>query len=267
MADYYKTLNQETGDERVVILFTDSKVETAESSHPRYEYILDALHNKESDEKIQELLHHTANEVSRRLIAVTDRISVSNGSVYVDGVETHDVITDHIIQKLESGDNDYLRVVKFYENLMQNPSEYAREQLFSWLQANDMLSLTVDGHVLGYKGVTSRITSVHSGQAYVDGKLFRGQIPYAIGAVATMPRNQVESDPKVSCAPGLHIGTYDYAVGWGSMVLEVTFNPRDAVSVPSHDTAKLRTCAFKAKDVSKSPYQGTSYYEDDQFDW
>jgi hypothetical protein len=63
----------------------------------------------------------------------------------------------------------------------------------------------------------------------------------------------------VACAPGLHIGTYNYAHGTyggaGSIVLAVLVDPADVVSVPTdHNNQKCRCCAFKVLSTVTKEY-------------
>lgn len=266
LCKYYTQRNNESGEVTTVIIFPDLTVESVKADAPQYDSVMELLKAGATPDEVTESLNVTATRLERALIPVSDRISVMNGNVFVDGDVVHNAITQHLLQKMESGDNSYLSVVRFYENLLQNPSEASREQLFEWLVNHDMFALTEDGEVFGYKGVSLDHRSINRGSAYVDGKLVTGTIPYRNGSVVTMPRSQVESDPMRPCAPGLHIGTWNYASNWGRLVLGVTFNPRDVVSVPSHETSKLRVCRLRITDQVEGPTQRTSWDVNDYID-
>jgi hypothetical protein len=151
------------------------------------------------------------------------------------------------------------------ERLQNNPSYKAIEDLFSWLLANDMVTIDEDGYVVGHKGITREGTSVNSGVAWVNGVRFEGQIPYAPGDTVHMPRNMVCDDREVSCAPGLHIGTHQYAFRWGQRTIAVRFDPAHVVSVPNRETCKMRVEQFQVICEIDRPIDVTqvTYYDGD----
>jgi len=65
---------------------------------------------------------------------------------------------------------------------------------------------------------------------------------YMPGKIIEMPREQVCADRHQACAAGIHVGTLSYAKGFSTIVILLKVNPRDAVSVPIHETQKLRVC-------------------------
>jgi hypothetical protein len=159
---------------------------------------------------------------------------------------------------------DFEPLVKFMDNVMDNPNEHSRTQLYDWLSQRDF-TITSDGYIVGYKGVERNgdsYRSVSSGvepvYVEVDGETTRhtGRIPNPIGATVSMDRNLVQHDPSVGCHVGLHVGTYEYAKGWAhGALLEVHVNPRDVVSVPTDCSwAKVRTCRYQVVDVIDSEY-------------
>lgn len=282
--EYYTTRNNETGQEKMVVIFSTGAIRAVERSHPKFTEIKSLLdRDRDAEDEATSLIDSLEQELNEHLISLTERISVANGHLVVDGDIVDNALSQHIMQMLDSGDQEYLSVVRFYENLLQNPDPVAREGLYGWLTAVGMFALDENGYVLGYKGVTHDGKSRNSGRAYINGELHRGRIPYPLGAVATMPRAEVEADPNNACAPGLHIGTWDYARGWGDKVIKVVFNPRDAVAVPHRETSKLRVCRFVVQEEIEVPHDKTSfrggdhsyldddeygdgYYDDDDYD-
>jgi len=102
--------------------------------------------------------------------------------------------------------------------------------------------------VLGYKGVRedhfscsgNRTTRVISG--HVDGQ---GRIRNQVGDYLEVERSDVDDNRERGCSSGLHVGSFDYAKGFGNITKLVEFNPKDAVSVPSDcEYQKLRVCAY-----------------------
>lgn len=95
----------------------------------------------------------------------------------------------------------------------------------------------------------------------VDGVAHTGHIPNPVGAVVEMARTQVDGDREVGCSQDLHVGTYEYAISFGSKLLICTVNPRDVVSVPSCSAfQKLRTCRYQVSEVRSARLNVTTYF-------
>lgn len=251
---------------KLMIIFSDGSPRSVMNDHPSFGELRQACLDNKSEQEIKDILDKEQNTLRDKLGEVlTDRISVENGHIMVDGRAVHNTLGNHILAMMKKGDKNYINVARFYENLMQNPSEYAREQLYDWLTAVGMFALDSRGYVLGYKGVTHDDMSRRSGYAYVQGNLVRGAIPYRNEEVVTMRREDVEDNPDVACSTGLHIGTYEYAKNWGSKVKLVAFNPRDVVSVPRDHFQKLRVCRLASLEDTVDPYGYTSFNEDDKY--
>jgi hypothetical protein len=136
-------------------------------------------------------------------------------------------------------------MVKFLENLMQNPSKRAVDETY-WFLENYGLPITDDGCFLAYKAVRNDYTDIYSG------KFFNG-----IGGVVSMPRNMVDDNYGIDCSNGLHVGALDYVVQYGhfkkgeapvaggNRLLIVKVNPKDVVSVPKYEGhTKMRVCEY-----------------------
>lgn len=138
----------------------------------------------------------------------------------------------HLINNFTEGDD---RWKHFIRRLSQNPSKKVTDHLFRFLSSCPGITIDENGCVLAFKGVQYDLTDVQTG--------FN---EHCIGAEISMPRNQVEDDPEVACAAGLHAGSLSYATNWGHRVVIVRIDPKDVVSVP-YDTQsqKLRCCAYK----------------------
>src|ERR1039458_2278352 len=229
----------------------------ANDGHPQWQEILDAIASLAEYEELV-LLFSPAQAVSDRFERLTDRVTVRNGMIYFDGDAVDNVITEHIVRALGESQSsserdatlahdDFTALVNFLEKLMTNLESDSREQLYHWLNAKDF-TITADGDIVGYKGCRYSVDNVpisqNSGHAFADGvEYMHDQIPYRDGTVVEMPRSEVTFDPSSVCSVGLHVGTHSYArtYAYGCM-LEVHVNPRDVVSVPSHDAEKMRVC-------------------------
>lgn len=248
----------------------NGKPYVADGGHTNWTKIVTAIVSSDdtADESQLARLFDPAEQAQDYFSKVSERVSISGGHVFLDGDEIDGGLSNHIARYI--GDNDESKaqpLVNFLENVMTNPNEHSREQLYDWLSRYDF-AITDEGNFLAYKGVVSGSSadgypyqSSSSGTAIVDGKKFSGRIPNKVGAVVEMPRTSVQHDPSVGCHTGLHAGTWEYASTFTTgPVLLVEINPRDVVSVPTDcDWQKIRTCRYTVKEVITSKLD-QSYY-------
>ena len=259
---------------QVVTAFIDGDLKTITSDHPYFDEVFNRL--KVGNEEGLAELFDPAEKISRAFAKVSEQVAIKDGRVLFEGEEVRGLISDHILKFYDQGLEDYAPIVKFLEKIKQNPQEESRNMAYDWiLQAG--LTINKDGDVIGYKGVRRDFTSVNAGPAIVNGEEFNGHVPNDPGNVIEMPRASVTFDPNNSCASGLHVGTFDHARGFGSggHILELAVNPRDIVSVPSHDTTKMRVCRYRVVDSIENPYEvayvdsgfDEDWEEDDLLEW
>lgn len=131
-------------------------------------------------------------------------------------------------------------LIRFIDNLMQNPSKASVDQLY-WFLNQHGLPITEDGCFLAYKAINKDYTDKYT-----------GKISNKVGTVVSMSRNMVMDDPEQACSYGLHCGSLTYARNYGGydcVMVIVKVNPRDAVSVPKNEcTEKLRVCEYTVVD-------------------
>jgi len=146
-------------------------------------------------------------------------------------------------------------LLKFWENLKQNPSYRSREQLFKFLEHNGH-PFTDDGCFIAYRGVTEDFKDKHT-----------GKFDNSPGAICEMPREQVDDDPTRTCSAGLHAAAWNYASNWSGTRVEVKINPKDVVAVPiDYNGEKMRICKFEVLQVCEKPIENqTVYGRENQF--
>ncbi len=162
------------------------------------------------------------------------KVTVVDGEVLYDGVATHNTVVDRILTMIDEGFT-VGPMLRFLENLMENPSFRAVQELYGFLEASD-LPITPDGYFLAYKMVRDNYTDHHS-----------GKFDNSVGATPSMPRNEVNENPNQTCSSGLHVCAQGYLgfYGGGGRTMLCKVNPRDVVSVPiDYNNAKMRTCAY-----------------------
>lgn len=200
----------------------------------------------ENIDKITEALKEKAFDRIPRLmdskIAIQEYISphglVSTAdTIYYNGIKLDNVVTQHISKMIRDG-FDIDPMLKYLENLLENPSEFAINELFLWQQRSGM-PITEDGHFLALKKVRSDFGSFYDSGATKN-------IP---GTFIEMPREHVRADRNITCSYGFHFCSYDYLdayFGGKGTVLLLKINPRDVVSIPSdHNNAKGRACKYE----------------------
>lgn len=166
------------------------------------------------------------------------KITVKGGHVYYGPTLLSGVVVDRILSMIAEG-FDASPMIKFLENLYNNPSATAIAELYLWLEASD-LPITEDGFFLAYKKVRSDYLDIHS-----------GTMSNAPGLTVEMPRNQVDDNRNNTCSRGLHFCSESYLGNFGShstdsdRVVLVKVNPADVVSIPSdYSNAKGRTAKY-----------------------
>ncbi|MDW9491742.1 hypothetical protein [Sinorhizobium meliloti] len=168
--------------------------------------------------------------------ATFGRVEITEGEVVFNGIVQSGYMADRILQHLHAG-VDIGPYARFLDNLMDNPSEYVREDLFKWVEAGDM-PFTEDGCFLAYKYVREDYYSAHSGK---NGKVFHG-----LGEFVTMPRS--ECDPsRSSCSTGLHFCSFKYLGDYNQnrRIIIVKVHPSNVTAIPpDYGMQKGRCCAY-----------------------
>jgi hypothetical protein len=215
-----------------IILVIDGKSHTvSRDTHISYNKIVEALKSQDWD-TIRELV-----EPKKAIINFGQgNISIEGDHVLWKGKHFHNALASRMIEMfLEGFPVDPM--VRFMENLMQNPSMRSVDQLYSFLERNS-LPITEDGHFLAYKKVRTDYLDIHS-----------GTISNHIGAVVEMDRNMVDDNPNSTCSAGLHFCSESYLDHFGHStdpVMILKINPADVVSIPTdYNGAKGRCCRYE----------------------
>ena len=148
-------------------------------------------------------------------------------------------LTNRILDLIRQGDVGYKTLVNFLEKLMENPSRRAVEELYGFLDANDIV-ICEDGFFYAWKKVASNFMDIHS-----------GTISNAVGTSPRVARNMVDENSNVTCSYGLHVCSKSYlrnfgSGGGGDRVVKVKVNPADVVAIPAdYNNAKMRCCGYE----------------------
>lgn len=161
--------------------------------------------------------------------------------LHFQGERVPQEINQKFVAMAEAGE-DPRPLMRFFQRLQNNPSFRSVKQLFRFISQKN-IPIGQDGCILAYKAVRRDYWDKHTGKTF----------QYKVGSVIQMPRNQISDDPKVACAPGLHVGARDYLgsdgktgpsnYGTGDLWMIVKVDPADVVSVPyDYDSRKMRVC-------------------------
>jgi hypothetical protein len=240
---------------------------TVDSTSYNFDEIVDAVRADAYSEVFD--LIDLAKAAGKRFSELTERVSVRDGNVYFDGDIVHNSLADAIVRALSEG-AEFIGLVNFLEKIHQNPRKHSRENLYDWLNTHEF-TITNDGDLVGYKGVSEDMTSISAGPGIVNGVETNGHLDNSVGNVVSIARSYVQHDPSIGCSTGLHVGTWDYASSFGPVVVKVLVNPRDVVSVPTDcNWAKMRVSRYKVVEVLDNPVYSLidpSEYDEWDEDW
>jgi len=231
-----------------------TKFVQAHNSHPKFKEIVE-LAKKGDFSTAADLVSVKA--VVTKAIAGTDA-TLDGSNVYYKGEVVHSNLARRIVDLAREG-FDAKPLLLFLENLMNNPSKRAVDELYGFLEASS-LPITDDGHFLAYKSVRSDFTDHHT-----------GTMDNSVGTVVEMQRNQVCEDKDKTCSYGLHFAAHEYASTFGghdSRMVIVKINPADVVSIPSdYNNQKGRACKYLILEevgMSDEKLVGVSFVETEE---
>ena len=215
-----------------IILVIDGKSHTiSKDTHIAYGKIVDALKAQDWD---------ALRDCVEPKKAIVDfgkgYVSIVGGDVFWKGQPFHNALATRMIEMYQDG-FPIDPMIRFMENLMNNPSKRSVDQVYGFLEKNK-LPITEDGYFLAYKRVREDYKDIHS-----------GTFDNSIGQVVSMDRNLVDDNPDSHCSTGLHFCSETYLGSFGNShqpVMILKINPADVVSIPTdYDGAKGRCMKYE----------------------
>jgi len=239
-------------DSGSISVIIDGDSHTVAVDHVNCDSIVIALKNNDVNKLLK--LMDLATAIKK---ASDGKVSVSNGSVWYDGKEVINALTDRILRFIDE-ELPFEPMVEFLDNLMKNPSRTAIKELYLFLESNKM-PITEDGYLLAYRRVDNNYNSFHPNP---DGTHNSNKI----GDVVSMERNEVDDVRDHLCSEGLHFCSLYYIpkyYGGSGRVMIVKINPADVVSIPSdYGNAKGRTCRYEVIAEHTNPEQKYEEYSE-----
>ena len=215
-----------------IILVMNGKSHTiSKDSHINYAKIIEALKAQDWDE-LEDLV-----EPKKAIVNFgKGYVSIEGDEVFWKDQPFHNALSTRMMTMFQDG-FPIDPMVRFMENLMDNPSKRSVDQLYGFLEKNS-LPITEDGHFLAFKKVNYDYKDIHS-----------GKFDNSIGQIVEMERNLVDDNPDSHCSVGLHFCSESYLNSFGShdqpiMILKI--NPADVVSIPTdYNGAKGRCMRYE----------------------
>ena len=245
----------------VITVHVNGKVLTVTKAHINYEAIKTELQQGFIRWDSIEKLADVAGAVEEW---AQGSFKVIGGTLHMDGKEVHNALGDRIIQGVREG-ADVTPFTNFAINLKRNPSKTAVDELFLFLEDNN-LPITREGKFQAYKNVTDGYKDNHS-----------GSFNNSVGSTCEVPRNEVDDQRDRTCSYGLHFCSLPYLRDmWGfnghTMIVEI--DPADVVSIPSdYNNTKGRTCKYVVVGELKQGHEdnytekAVANYDDEYVDW
>ena len=214
-----------------VTVVIDGKPHTVAKTHISYQKVVDAIKAGEWD-----IVKNIIDPVKVVLNYGAGNISIQGDQLFWKGEPFAGVLATRMISMLEDGFS-IEPMVLFMHNLLKNPSKRSVDELYGFLEKNN-LPITPDGHFLAYKKVRKDFLDIHS-----------GTMNNAPGTIVEMERFKVDDNKDQTCSTGLHFCGMSYLDHFGdsnSRTVIVKINPADVVSIPSdYNGAKGRACRYE----------------------
>lgn len=234
-----------------ITVFVDGKPVSVNRSAKTFNMLLDAV--KKNDMQAVRSAINLKETIVNNINAKSKKVRLANGEIFYEDTMITGLVASRIFEMLRLG-LSVEPMVLFLENLMQNPSKRAVDELFGFMEACS-LPITEDGHFLAYKRVRGDYKDCYS-----------GTMDNSVGKVLSMPRNAVDEDKNRTCSAGLHFCSYSYLKHFnGERVVIVKINPADVVAIPAdYNNAKGRTCRYEV--VGEIPLETNSSYAAPQYE-
>lgn len=215
-----------------IILVVDGKSHTvSKDTHIAYGKIVEALKEQDWD-----VLRDLVSPAKAIIDFGNGYVSIVGGEVFWKGQPFHNALSARMIEMYQDG-FPIDPMVRFMENLMENPSKRSVDQVYGFLEKNS-LPITEDGHFLAFKRVREDYKDIHS-----------GTFDNSVGEIVEMERNLVDDNPDSHCSTGLHFCSESYLGSFGSSsqpVMILKINPADVVSIPTdYNGAKGRCMRYE----------------------
>jgi hypothetical protein len=216
-----------------ITVFLDAQMHTVDASHANYEPLLAEL-RKPADERDLNLIRPLLS-IKRMIEACSiGKVTIDGEKVFYEGTPINSYLATRMLEILQQG----LGIepwAYFMDNLMKNPSESARNELYEWLE-KAKLPLTPDGCFIAFKKVRESYKDCHT-----------GAFDNSVGSIIEMDRALCDPNRNNECSTGFHFASVGYLGHFsGDRVMAVKINPRDVTAIPpDYKVTKGRCCRYE----------------------
>lgn len=125
---WFTARNNDLGEETLTVLDSHgASIGTIFKTHPNYQTVMDYLHDGgDNPDRLALLMNPDEKILDVRLkvtLADIERVSVHHGWVFIDGEKAPYFLAHHLKKKIQRGDSDYGRVLRFWDKYRNLPSE------------------------------------------------------------------------------------------------------------------------------------------------
>lgn len=233
-------------------------------THEKFDWAFDLIMSSRGS---QESLAEVVKTISKKVLLEQQtfgrvRIDPKRGKAFYldeDGNEYREFsgrLVERLVNAVLNNNEDELTgLVAFSHRVIDNPSFRAVNELYDFLQAND-IKINEDGMVICFKKVR---------EDYLD--IYSGTFDNSPGQTVEVPRNMVDEDSEQTCSYGLHVCSKSYLSYFGSSsysgyssdrVVKVQVDPKDFVAIPrDYNNSKARVCCYTVlEDVTEQYKNG-----------
>lgn len=216
-----------------ITVFIDGEFNTIDKSHINYEPLLEEL-RKEPEDRDLEAIKSMTSVIKMIEMFTTGKVTVFEDAIHYDGVAVNNYMTQRMVEIIQQGVS-IEPWARFMDNVFQNPAEYARHELYEWMEKANM-PITPDGCFLAFKKVRRDFTDCHT-----------GKFDNSPGTILEMPREKCDPVRTNHCSTGFHFCSVGYLGSFGGQrVVVVKINPKHVTSIPNdYKFTKGRTCRYE----------------------
>lgn len=117
------------GVQSLVVFTAEGEARSVPGTHARFAAILHLLAT-DADEVDVLAQVDFGQAAGVALTKLSERVGYVHGSLFFDGDKLDTALSRHIVRMIQAGDEAYPALVRFPENLAQNPSAKSRRQLW-----------------------------------------------------------------------------------------------------------------------------------------
>jgi len=176
----------------------------------------------------------------------------------------------HVKNKWKCNPNKYIVYIDVETN---QPSITKKSTFDHWLRNKKLKNIEFVGF-LGdlYLNIVKKDNEGNNTKKTIYTDMHTRKMNIEVGVPVKMPRTDCDSDPKIDCSYGLHVGATKYVERFGSsyesMVLVCLVNPANVVAVPNYDHSKMRVSEYFPFAIAKYENRKIDvveekYFEDD----